>query len=519
MYITMDTQRPWMDGLVAAFGGSAASARQLFAQGRLDEACLAIDTEIASTRTPTADALMLRAQILLAMSSFRPAIAAFARVIALAPLAGSPEFGLAIALGESGDSYAAVLAARRALAKGMDTPGVRFVLGRALFDAGYVEESESELRVVVDRAPSRVDAHTSLADVVWMRTGDIAAATAALDDSLHQSPEFSALRRVKSRLLETAGLAELAYEELVMGLGTDRDNVDLHIDAAQASVKWDPALALAHAEQAIRLAPHHPNALGTHAHVLLAAGFADHALAVADRLIARNPHDGHATAVRATAMRMMGNPAYAQMYDYAHHVQAGMLDVPNGWNTLEHYLKDLAVALHARHDHLRAHPVAQTLRHGTQTQLRFEGAHEAAIGAFASAINGPIRRYIDSIRADDPTLKRPKGHGFSIRDAWSVRLRDGGYHFNHYHGKGWLSSACYIELPASVGSPGGEGWLQFGEPMMRTSPALPAEYFVKPEPGLLVLFPSWMWHGTVPFAARENEHRLSVAFDVVPAAR
>lgn len=196
-----------MEGLFEALGGPAVSARQLFAQGMLDEACLAIDLEIASARTPTADALVLRAQILLAMSSFRPAIAAFARVIALAPLAGSPEFGLAIALGESGDSHAAVFAARRALAKGMDTPGVRFVLGRALFDAGCVEESESELRVVVQRAPTRIDAHTSLADVVWMRTGDIAAATAALDAGLHQSPGFSALRRVKSRLLETAGLA------------------------------------------------------------------------------------------------------------------------------------------------------------------------------------------------------------------------------------------------------------------------------------------------------------------------
>jgi hypothetical protein len=36
---------------------------------------------------------------------------------------------------------------------------------------------------------------------------------------------------------------------------------------------------------------------------------------------------------------------------------------------------------------------------------------------------------------------------------------------------------------------------------------------VKPEPGLLVLFPSYIWHGTVPFTSEEK--RLSCAFDIV----
>jgi hypothetical protein len=39
------------------------------------------------------------------------------------------------------------------------------------------------------------------------------------------------------------------------------------------------------------------------------------------------------------------------------------------------------------------------------------------------------------------------------------------------------------------------------------------EHLVRPEPGMLVLFPSYMWHGTVPFSAREK--RLSCAFDIV----
>jgi hypothetical protein len=32
---------------------------------------------------------------------------------------------------------------------------------------------------------------------------------------------------------------------------------------------------------------------------------------------------------------------------------------------------------------------------------------------------------------------------------------------------------------------------------------------------MLVLFPSYFWHGTVPFAS--DQRRLTLAFDVVPA--
>ena len=58
-------------------------------------------------------------------------------------------------------------------------------------------------------------------------------------------------------------------------------------------------------------------------------------------------------------------------------------------------------------------------------------------------------------------------------------------------------------------------WIKFGQPGTPTLPPLDAEHFVEPEPGMLVLFPSYMWHGTVPFAG-EDASRLSVAFDLLP---
>lgn len=114
-------------------------------------------------------------------------------------------------------------------------------------------------------------------------------------------------------------------------------------------------------------------------------------------------------------------------------------------------------------------------------------------------------------------LQRRNTGCYALSGAWSVRLHAHGHHVNHIHPDGWLSSAYYVELPPQMDDSTHAGWIQFGQPPIITSPALAAEHFVKPEPGLLVLFPSWMWHGTVPFGGGPDDTRLTIAFDVIPA--
>jgi hypothetical protein len=98
-----------------------------------------------------------------------------------------------------------------------------------------------------------------------------------------------------------------------------------------------------------------------------------------------------------------------------------------------------------------------------------------------------------------------------------VRLRAQGYHTNHVHPKGWISSALYIAVPDEVaGATDDAGYIQFGAPEDKLGLNLPAVRTVKPEVGKLVLFPSYMWHGTVPFESSQS--RITVAFDIVPHA-
>ena len=209
---------------------------------------------------------------------------------------------------------------------------------------------------------------------------------------------------------------------------------------------------------------------------------------------------------------MLDDPRYRRLYDYEHMVVRSPIDTPAGWSRLDGYLADLAAELRPLHRSV-AHPIGQSMRQGSQTESDLARETTPAIAAFFSAIDGPIRRYMAGLsKGRDPLRGRLKGD-YGLNGIWSVNLRANGFHVPHLHPKGWLSSACHIALPQAVAI-GREGWLQFGEPGIPTSPDLPAEYFVRPEPGQLVLFPSYMWHGTVPFSGEEP--RLSIAFDVVP---
>jgi hypothetical protein len=83
------------------------------------------------------------------------------------------------------------------------------------------------------------------------------------------------------------------------------------------------------------------------------------------------------------------------------------------------------------------------------------------------------------------------------------------------HPKGWISSAYYVALPEAVADKNGQqGWIKFGEPSFDAHLNDPIRRVVQPRTGALVLFPSYMWHGTVPF--RSEKARTTIAFDVVP---
>ena len=63
-----------------------------------------------------------------------------------------------------------------------------------------------------------------------------------------------------------------------------------------------------------------------------------------------------------------------------------------------------------------------------------------------------------------------------------------------------------------------DGWIEFGRPLRELTGSLEPEVeTILPEEGMLVLFPSYFYHQTIPFES--TEQRISIAFDAVPRFR
>lgn len=389
------------------------------------------------------------------------------------------------------------------------------MLARALVGCHRFDEAELEFRHALQLRSGDSSAHIALAELIWLRTGDVMSATAGLDDALRKNSDLVALRVAKARLMSTCGDTINALATLELGLGRAPDDVHLRLAAAQTVLGVDPPRALAHAEHAFKSAPRQSPVVAIYGDALFAAGRIADAEKVATHGLAINPDDNHSIALLGSAWRATGNPRQQELSDYTNFIRATPLDTPAGWASLSDYVKDLASSLDRLHQY-NAHPVDQSLRSGSQVDVSPAFSDDPVIRAFAQAIDGPIRRYMHALGRGPDVLRRRNTMNYRLNGVWSVRLRPLGHHLNHFHGQGWLSSACYIKLPPSLGKEGA-GWLKFGEPSFASPVELGPEYILKPEEGLLALFPSWMWHGTVPFTGALQDRRLTMAFDVLPA--
>lgn len=276
--------------------------------------------------------------------------------------------------------------------------------------------------------------------------------------------------------------------------------------------------AFAQAVMALQSAPGDLQIMETFADCALASNRAKDALECAQMALKTRPQNQFWHAVKMTARRALHLDNHG-MDDYETLIKVYTLSPPKGYASLAEFLerlKQTLVRLHA----LKHHPLEQSLRHGTQTPLDLRYLGEPDIDSFFQAIDGPIREYMNHIKsARDKNLAARFTGNYHLSGAWSVRLRGGGFHVNHVHPKGWISSAFYVDVPDIVNTdPNRSGWINFGEPPLfvpdKNAKLLGPEKWVKPEPGKLVLFPSYMWHGTVPL--KGNFDRMTLPIDIVP---
>ncbi|HEX3397295.1 MAG TPA: tetratricopeptide repeat protein [Steroidobacteraceae bacterium] len=443
------------------------------------------------------------------------AVAHYRRLVALAPDNHIAAHTLAVALNAANQPQEAEGVAGQALRCTRPTAALHLTHARSLITLERFEQAELALRECVRLEPRLAEAHNSLAQLIWMRTGDVLESTRALDQALEKYEHDDALWATKAALLQGAGDARGAYACLATRAARPQPSPNLLIRAGLAALEFEPASALRLAEQALRAQPNNPTARKLLCGAYLGVGDGGAAMAECATLLAATPDDQYLIAMQTTALRLLNDPRYELACDYDKMVLSQFLETPPGWPDLGSFLTELSAHLNTLHNPHGHRLLYQSLRQGTETTQDLSRSADPVIRALFHAFDAPIARYRDYIGFGTDALRR-RNHGASrYNGSWSVRLHSAGYHTSHVHPRGWISSACYIQLPDSMTAGRcAEGILSFGAPGMITTPALEAELSVRPELGQLVLFPSYFWHGTLPF--HSEQPRLTVAFDVVP---
>lgn len=140
---------------------------------------------------------------------------------------------------------------------------------------------------------------------------------------------------------------------------------------------------------------------------------------------------------------------------------------------------------------------------------------EASFRKLGEIVRQEFLNYKNQFAGADCELIKSFPKELEFTSSWYVRLRRGGYVDRHMHEVGWISGAVYLVLPTDRKDPL-EGCFEYGlhgDNYPQKHSNFPVG-IASPKVGDIVLFPSSLFHRTIPF--NSNEERICIAFDLKP---
>ncbi len=372
---------------------------------------------------------------------------------------------------------------RRVLDAAPDDPNALHFAGIAHYQCGAYEDAETVLARATEIAPDYAEAQNSLGIVLLeMRRADEA----------------------RERFAKAVG-ARPDYANAHTNLGNaarDLGALDAAVEAYQRALSLDPNALQA----AYRLAA-----------TFITLGRIEEALKACAVALAINPYCQNALAAKAIAAQIAGDTDLASsLYDFARFVAPYDLAVPKGYESKTAFNEALTAAVR-RERSLQWEPLNRVTRNGAVTQdMLLRPA--PVIKAFERVLRGTIDAHRDALDSDEthPFLARRPAR-YRLTFIASI-LRTGGRHPSHIHEDAWISGVYYVAVPPVIGesaSAEGAGWLEFGRPDYALANDFePMCERRQPRAGFALFFPSYYYHGTIPFAG-EGE-RIGIAFDAFP---
>ena len=234
------------------------------------------------------------------------------------------------------------------------------------------------------------------------------------------------------------------------------------------------------------------------------------------------PWNMFALALKGFVLNEMGNTELAKhLFDYKRLVKTVKHTNVSGYSDIASFNNELKRFV-LSHPTLAFEPDQKSTRGGSQTGF-IQTEKLPLFLALRHLIETSVSEYCETVAQSPahPYLSPlPKRFSLSI---WATTLTGPGHQSPHFHPSSWLSGVYYVSLPNTISEDDQTkaGWIEYGKPNDHFGlTAAPLTYSIQPEEGLMVLFPSYFYHRTIPFDINagpdNNQTRISFAFDAVP---
>lgn len=420
-----------------------------------------------------------------ALERFEVAKAGFEAATRLQPQWPEAWNNLAATCGWLEDYDAAIAAARQALQLRPDATSheALAVLLANRFDQPALQEGLKAVAQALALAPRMAKAHRTAA-ILLRKIGDIERAETHARQAHETEPDHAETVETLGELLLLGGKAEQAIE--------------VYRQAAAAGVEL-------------------PILERQHGIALLQDGQAAAAVELLDGALRKRADDQRTIAHLGAALAVLERHDEAEaLLGVQRHVRAVRIEPPDGFDSDAAFRTALADDIR-RHSRQRWEPAGLAARNAWLSGDLLADRTAAIVG-FEQRLRAAIDAYIAACQpsADDAMLSAiPNDYRLHV---WATQADTRGFIDTHIHDESWLSGAYYVELPDAIreDDPEHAGWIEFGRPPAQL-PSVPETALrrICPQPGTLLLFPSYLFHRTLPFAG-EGE-RISISFDLAAA--
>ena len=230
-----------------------------------------------------------------------------------------------------------------------------------------------------------------------------------------------------------------------------------------------------------------------------------------DRALAIQPYNQETWAYQGVIWRLQRDERYSWLYDYDVFLKSYDLPVPQGFNSISDFMRELNEYLETLHISTKQ-PLDQSVIHGTQTMGVLLDDPHPLVTSFKSSLMECVDKYLATLPKDSthPFLARV-ADSYAFSGSWSVQLKESGHHSNHVHPLGWLSCCSYVSV-ADLSS-GKDGWIKFGETSLNLGENEMVSRDIQPIIGRCVFFPSYFWHGTYPIPC--DQLRVTIPLSLI----